>query len=133
MSDIAWIMTENGLDVDPDGNMDGTLSTAVYLSLFAPSEWWGNAYMADEEKIQGKFDALINSNRVLDNQTRLDAEVYAKDQLAWLLKSGAKPVTVAATIPSTNMLGILIEIVGPDDTMALRYGINWKNQKVEIW
>ena len=134
MSDLQFSMTSEGLDIDLDGTLDGGITTAVNLALLAPLSWWANEYAKKEEVLAGQFDNLINSGRNLTNQTRLDAEEYARKALKWLPDIGAKSYSVSATIPDTYTLQVDIDITGPDgDPINLRYGINWQTQEVTTW
>lgn len=132
MSDL-YVKIDGNLVLDNDGQpkLDGGLETAVYLALFAPPAWWGNSYLSDEARLQSRFSTLFRS--ALSNQTRLNAEVYAREALAWLSDVGAQSVTVAATIADAQTLQVLVEVVGPGgDLTKLRYGVNWTNQQIEV-
>ena len=132
MSDL-YVSPSGDLVLDNDGQpkLDGTFETAAYLSLFAPPSWWGNAYLSDEGKLESRFSSLFRAS--LNNQTRLNAEVYAREALAWLSDVGAQSVTVSAAIADAVTLQVLVDIVGPaGDLTKLRYGVNWTNQKIEV-
>ena len=134
MSDLAILMTAEGLDCTPDGDWDGSLQTAVNLSLFGPVDWWGDAYATDAEALSSKLGPLLDEAPPLTNAVRLKAEDAARADLAWLLTVGASSLAVTATIPDVGILGLTIDIVGPSgDPLRLRYGINWQTQEVTLW
>jgi phage gp46-like protein len=110
--------------------MDAGLENAVYLSIFGGSSWWGNAISRGAEKFTSQFESV--NRRTLTNATRLDAEQYAKDALAWLVTEGvAKRVTVAASMPGVGLLGLAITIEQPDRAITVRYSINWATFSVQ--
>ena len=126
--------TGNGVDLEITNGqptIDEGLQNAVHLSLFATSEWWGNLISSGPERTNSHLHEV--NRRTLTNQTRLDAEQYARDALAWLVSDGvAKKVTVTATIPSTGMLGINIAIDQPDRTTQIKYQINWRTMEARV-
>lgn len=126
--------TGDGADLliqDGQPDMDEGLENAVYLSLFTPSLWWGNAVAAEAERYASRLEEI--QRRTLTNQTRLDAEQYARDALAWMVPEGvAKRVTVAATIPAVGFLGLTVTIEQPDRTSTVRYQISWTTMAVRV-
>lgn len=103
--------------------MDSGLENAVLLSLFTPAGWWGNAISPPSGKFTSQLQTV--ARRTLNNKTRLDAEAYARDALAWMIADGAaKSITVESTLPAVNILGLIITITKPDNTLA-RYTVNW--------
>jgi phage gp46-like protein len=130
--DVRLVATDDGGDIvitDGQPDMDQGLETAVYLSLFTGRPWWGAALgAAPASDLETVFE------RNLDNRARLDAEEYARQALAWMVAEGvAKSVTVAATIPRTDVLGLTVDIVEPGGTgRLLRYHINWSAQRARV-
>lgn len=112
--------------------MDEGLENAVYLSLFSGPSWWGNILAADaSERYESKLESLYR--RTLTNQTRLDAEKYAADALAWMTaERTADKITVTAVILAVNVLGLHIKIDQPSGATELRYGINWATMEARV-
>lgn len=111
--------------------MDEGLENAVYLSLFTGPLWWGDAVSETSEQYGSLLESVLT--RTLTNQTRLDAEQYARDALAWLVSEGvAKAVTVTGTIPAVGLLGLTIAIEQPDQTITIKYQINWRTMAVRV-
>ena len=134
--DVAITHTEDGGAItfragQPD--MEQGLATAVYISLFTETGWWGNALAVPEEQIGSDLPAL--EAKPLTNRTRLDAEEAARKALEWMVEQGvAKSVTVAASIIGINALGLVVTLVEPDGTTAqtLRYRVNWQGQRAAL-
>lgn len=112
--------------------MDEGLENAVHLSLFTAPSWWGNIIAADaSERYESKLESLYR--RTLTNQTRLDAEKYASDALAWMKTEGiADKITITASIVSIGMLGLVIEIVQPARTVTIRYQMSWATMEARV-
>ena len=110
--------------------MDEGLETAVYLSMFSSPGWWGNAISEKAAQLGSDLESI--QSRTLSNQTRLDAEEYARQALAWMVSEGvAKSVTVAGSIPRADILGLVVTIEQPNGTVVtLRYQVNWSAQSV---
>jgi len=130
--DVRLTPTADGGDITLLGgqpDMDQGLETAVYVSLFSGPAWWGNLSGALDERAESNLESLLS--QTLTNQTRLDAEEYARQALAWMLRSGiAAKVTVAATLPTLGWLVLSIVIEQPGtDPAVLRYQINWAAQR----
>ena len=112
--------------------MDEGLENAVYLSLFSGPSWWGNILAAaSSERYESKIESLYR--RTLTNQTRLDAEKYVADALAWMKTEGiADKITVTSSIVSIGMLGLVIEIVQPARTVTIRYQMSWATMEARV-
>ena len=117
--------------VNGQPEMDG-LENAVYLSLFSGPSWWGNILAADaSERYESKLESLFR--RTLTNQTRLDAEKYAADALAWMMAVGAvAKITPNAVILGVNLLGLHIELTEPARVSTIRYSINWATMEARV-
>jgi phage gp46-like protein len=114
-------------------DMEGGLSTAVYLSLWTEPGWWPIPLMPVEERIEE--DSLEELEiEPLTNKVRQDYEERARKRLAWMVTQGvAKSVTVAASILSQIALGLDVTIEEPDGTTGnLRYRVNWKGQRAAL-
>ena len=133
--DPRLIETGAGADlniVNGQPEMDEGLENAVYLSLFSASSWWGNIIAADaSERYESKLESLFR--RTLTNQTRLDAEKYASDALAWMKTVGAvAKITPTAVILGVNLLGLHIELTEPARVSTIRYSINWATMEARV-
>jgi phage gp46-like protein len=116
-------------------DMEGGLSTAVYLSLWTEPGWWGNSLATTPEEKIGEEDSLEElESEPLTNKVRQDYEERARKRLAWMVSSGvAKTVTVAAAILSSIALGLTVTIEEPDgSTGTLRYKVNWQGQRAAL-
>jgi len=113
-------------------DMEQGLSTAVYISLFTESGWWGNALAEDDGQIGSELEAL--EMQPLTNKVRQDYEEGARKALAWMVSSGlAKMVTVEAVILSQIALELTVTIVEPDGTATTeRYRVNWQGQRAAL-
>ncbi len=133
--DVKLYPTEDGGQITLKNGqpyMDDGMETAVYISLFS-GDYWGNAISERDEKLESKLESLYS--RTLTNQTRLDAEQYALQALAWMKRQGiAAKIEAEASIPRTGMLGLVIKIYQPDvdDPLILKYQINWANQQISM-
>lgn len=112
--------------------MDEGLENAVYLSLFSGPSWWGNILAPDaSERYESKLESLYR--RTLTNHTRLDAEKYATDALAWMKTEGiVDKITVTAVIIGINLLGLHISIDQPARSVEIRYQLNWATMEARV-
>jgi len=110
--------------------MDDGLETAVNISLFSQSDYWGNALADDGEDVGSTFSDALSVP--LSNQARLDVIEAARSALSWLTSTGiASAVEVSATIPSAGRLDLGIIIRQPEKApAAFRYTVNWQSQKI---
>lgn len=121
----------NLLITDGQPFMDEGLENAVFISLFSSSNWWGNSVSSKSEKMESIFETVLT--RTLTNQTRLDAEEFARAALSWMTSDGvADKITVTATIPSVGFLGLVIKIEQPSKTSTIKYSINWATMAVRV-
>lgn len=133
--DVRLSLSEDGAIIKIWGGqpeMEGGLSTAVHISLFTESDWWGNALARKGEAIGSGFvDAM---RAPLTNAARLDIEEAARQALAWLTETGiAKSIEVSATIPAVGELALYLTIAQPDKAPSrFRYSVNWQNQHVAM-
>lgn len=100
--------------------MDAGLWTAVYLSLFTESGFWGDPLLGSS--LHTLTDATLS------NQTRLNAAEAARNALAWLIEEGiAESVVVEAEIPAPNRLDFVVTITEPaGEPVAYRYSQTWR-------
>lgn len=112
--------------------MDEGLENAVSLSLFTPATYWGNILaQGPSQSYVSRFPELYR--RPLTNQTRIDAEKYADEALAWMVAERiAEKITVIASIPSVNVLFLVIKIEQPQRTVTVRYQLNWAAMEARV-
>lgn len=110
--------------------MDGGLETAVNISLFTESGWWGNSIIGTDNEVGSEFEASLR--RPLTNQSRLSIIEAGRNALQWMLDTGiAEAVEFTATIPAVGRLDFVIKITQPEKTpVDFRYNVNWANQKI---
>lgn len=113
-------------------DMDQGFETAVNISLFTETGWWGNSLANPGEEIGSDF--INQLSQPLTNQARLNIIEAAKNALAWITSSGiAFSVTVNATIPEVGQLALYIEIKESEEVKHIfRYNINWQAQKIKM-
>ena len=133
--DLLLTMTEDGADISVANGqpaMDGGLSTAVLLSLWSLTGWWGNALAEGDEVLGCELETALQGT--LSVQAMLDAEESVRKALAWMVTAGiAARVTVAGQIPRADVLYLTITIDEPSGTAAsLRYSLNWRNQSARL-
>ncbi|SOD42338.1 phage GP46 family protein [Nitrosovibrio sp. Nv4] len=148
MSDIRTLFFgfERGADYALDAlglTSDDGLETAVILSLFTDRQaepadiipdgttdqrgWWADAFAdVPADKIGSRLWLLHREKQLQSVVNR--AREYAQESLDWLVDDGvAKAVTVTAEVVRTGVLGLSIEIVRPDSTVAkFRFDNFWK-------
>lgn len=145
MSDIAtvWVPAEGRGDwamAGPDLLKGRDLATSVLISLFTdaraapddvlpdasgdPRGWWGDA--GRDRPLGSKLWLLERAKRT--EETRLRAQDYAQDALAWLVEDGiAASVTVEAAWTGEKMLGVQVTIAEPDGRQVVfNYQWAWK-------
>lgn len=131
--DVQLRATDDGGDVlfaNGQPAMDPGLTTAVFISLFTGSDWWGNAIAELDEQIGSGFETVMD--RALSIHTMLDVEEKARRALAWMTEQGvAERVSVRAQIQSSTFLALEITVQEPGlDIVQARFRINWENQSV---
>jgi phage gp46-like protein len=129
--DVHLFNNENGGDINITNGimeLDSGLSTSVYISLFSSKNWWGNLINNDDQQLKSDLNTILS--RKLNNQTRLDAIVFAKRALDWMIEQNiAKTIDVEGTIPRVETLLLEIIITQPDEEQInLKYEINWQKQ-----
>lgn len=110
--------------------MDGGLETAVNISLFTESGWWGNSIIGTGHEVGSDFEEAIR--QPLTNKARLDIIEAARAALQWMLDTGiAESIDYTATIPAVGRLDFAIRIKQPEKTPEnFRYNVNWANQEI---
>ncbi|MFW6312270.1 MAG: phage GP46 family protein [Spirochaetota bacterium] len=127
--DIALISSNDGGDIlfeSGQARMEQGLFSAVYMSLFTESGWWGNRVLAEEERIGCRIEEL--RSRTLTNSTRLDFIAEARNALAWMVDQGiAGRVDVDAAIVAPGMIGVIVTIhqPGSETPQSVRFGLSW--------
>lgn len=131
MSDIALIQTRAGeFDITLQGAdllSDEGLSTAVLLSLNLNARannqngWWADVATPEAKPVGSKLWTLGRAK--LTQQTKLDAQAFAQEALAWLITEGiAKQVKVT---PNTqhSTLALHIQIIRANGSL---YSLLWQ-------
>jgi phage gp46-like protein len=133
--DLFIYPTADGGDVNiqagqPD--MDRGLWTAVYLSLFSATGWWGNAIAETGGECESTLDDTMTGT--LTPALRLDIEESARQALAWMITAGiASAVSVVATISAADRLSLAVTITQPAaDPVTYKYVLNWAAQRVAM-
>lgn len=148
MSDVKTLFFgfEQGADYAIDAlglTADDGLETAVILSLFTDRQaepgdsipdatadrrgWWADMFAdVPADKIGSRLWLLHREKQLQSVVIR--AREYAQEALDWLVEDGvAKAVNISTSIVRMGVLGIYIEIVRPDSTIAkYRFENFWK-------
>ena len=112
--------------------MDQGLENSVQISLFTLSGWWGNALLADANKIGSDFE---EQRTIVDVQTIQDYTDAARLALQWMADNRiADKIDVTITNPTLDHIKATISIYPPGhDAMKLLFnksGLNWIAQAV---
>ena len=116
--DVILYQSLNGGEIQINDGiiaMNGGLQTSVYLSLFGGNDnedvqWWGNTGEEENSKLISETQILLNSISLTTFNLRR-VEEAAKRDLQWLLNEKiATSLEVEASIPSLNMLKLVIDI-----------------------
>ena len=133
--DVKLQQTNDGGDFDvAAGVVELTpgLDTAAYLSLYGgnpgddgvgdnPGQWWGN--LLDGEPLRSRVQHVTQSVPATAANLRR-AEDAARQDLAWLLREGiVKQLTVSASIPAANRLGVRVQF---DGDQSVQFLSNWQ-------
>lgn len=112
--EITW---RNGQPV-----MDAGLMTAVYISLYTDSGWWGG--------LAGTVLSALEDG-AMSNAVRLEYVEAIRQALAWLVSEGiARSVDVESEIQGPGMLALAITITEPDGTATTyRYRPTWASTR----
>jgi phage gp46-like protein len=129
MTDIQLFQGPDGGDVEVTNGvltLDGSPSTAVYLSLFGGNveddgttskeaeQWWANRIEAEPtRRYRSQTQALLVGLPAIPANTKRIEEANLAD-LAWLTENLAKSVTSSVTIPARNTARIVITVIGHD-------------------
>ncbi|KIO49591.1 phage GP46 family protein [Nitrosospira sp. NpAV] len=148
MSDVKTLFFgfEQGADYAIDAlglTADDGLETAVILSLFTDRQaesgdiipdatadrrgWWADMFAdVPADKIGSRLWLLHREKQLQSVVIR--AREYAQEALDWLVEDGvAKAVNITTAIVRMGVLGIYIEIIRPDSTVAkYRFENFWK-------
>ena len=129
-ADVLLFQTiDNGEIELTDGvvGMTSSFRTAVYLSLFGGSDWWGNVDETTPARqynatTQTLLEALPPASRNL-----LRIEEAAKADLAWFISEGAaSSVEASASIPAVNQVKLVISIRADGQESDFEFIENWK-------
>jgi phage gp46-like protein len=133
---FSWSIAKPGLTQD-----DG-LETAVLLSLFSDRRaladdklptgddrrgWWADAYADDEEDHWGSRLWLLSRSKQTTSVLR-DAERYAQEALAWMVKdSVVQSVVCSAEIIRDSVLGLTVTMTrGSNMATKYRFEVFWQ-------
>lgn len=132
--DIKLVYTDDdGFDVELENGiltMDGSFSTAVYLSLFGCSNSnWMNNIFSNYEKLDCKFYKFMMSEP-LTIQSLRTSENYILQDLDWLKKTNAcDKITVSSELQARNRVNFSISIFANSELLYKNdYAVNWNNQ-----
>jgi len=98
------------------------LETAVYLSLFSPSDWFLNDVAeSNEEKLSSETEQIISTlPNVSKNYALLEQAI--NNDLAWLISSNlATDIRVGISSNQINRVNIVLEI----DTITYSFNEGW--------
>lgn len=128
--DVKLFNTDDGGDIDVTydtaGYFNVTLSagleTAVYLSLFGGSNWWGNIGEQPARQYNSKTEAILSGYPMTTgNLLRLEEAIRA--DLQWMTATGAATsVDASASIIDANRVQIDISVNAEDN---ITYILNW--------
>lgn len=138
---------EGGLAlVQNDLVRDSGLETAVLISMFSDRRadledalpdntkdlrgWWADATQSD--KIGSRLWLLSRSK--IENDTNIDAEIYIKECLQWMIDDGvADSIEVTVTRTGTYELSFVLIIERPKGTqdITFKYFFNWESQSLK--
>jgi len=120
--DIKIEMTNGEGDisfVDGQPVLDRGFITAIIISLYTESGFWGNVIEPDPAYNLGSGYIEAISAPITSGSLRA-AEAAATDALAWLVSSGiAKSVSVSIDNPSADRLKITVSVTKPDGSNLL--------------
>lgn len=138
MTDVVLRHTNDGGDLTIQSGlllMSEGLETAAYLSLFGGNEddpagtdtaqqWWGNLLDVELERhYRSETQFLVRSLPAIPFNLRRIEQAAARD-LQWMLDTGvAQSLTVEATIPALNRVGLgLVIITATEQRIELSFG-----------
>jgi WD40 repeat protein len=127
MSDLFLTETPDGGDLQllktGQPRTSSGLTTAVYLSLFTALSWQDATRQPG-----GRYNSRIpeiRRSRLVNNQTRLAIISAAENALSWVVDEAGGRVEVDATIESSNLINITVNVTGPQGEEVGVYGVNW--------
>lgn len=121
--DDGNISIENGIT-----QMTGGLETAVYLSLFAPEDWYGNDTIDDiNEEMRARTESIIrNKPQTSKNYQLLDQAIQL--DLKWLTdQNHADKIETSVSAAALNRVNINITITQDSNDLNLTIPIEWGN------
>lgn len=130
--DVLLFQTLNDGDISiTDGiiKMTQGLETAVYLSLFSPSDWFGNeAAETKDEELSSRTNDFIRSKPQSSKNYQLLVQAV-EDDLKWLTQNNHAD-RVSASVSSDGLNRVMISIVIEQDsgstnlTIPVEWGSN---------
>ena len=139
--DVRLFQTLDDGDIVIEGGiaeMNGGLSTAVFLSLFGGNEddngrpdnslsWWGNFIEIDpSKKYTSELQNLTESLPLITGNLRRIEDAALRDLDWFLTERIASRVTVEATIPDVNRVNILVGIEADGQESTFQFTENWR-------
>jgi len=118
--------------INGEPEMDGGFESAAYLSLFGNngSDFWGNEYATESQKLKGQFIGFIESAPItLININR--AQDLALLDLQWFIDDGiADTIGAEITEDGKNRIELTVDMQLDGNTVFENtYQINWQLQK----
>lgn len=141
MTDVRLYHADDGGEIDIVGGrfgLDDTPETAVYLSLFggneldagtaatAAKQWWGNLLEGESasRKLRSETQHLLRSLPATPANLRRVEDAAGRD-LAWMVTELDATVTVTASMPARNRVGLKVEIAIGDSIYTVRLEEKW--------
>lgn len=132
--DVLLCQTDNDGDIESiNGVVTLTcgLETAVYLSMFSGSDWWGDIQEQDPDfKMPSETEKVLESMAAIPANLRRVEEAVYRD-LAWLgNKKIANLVEVKATMPGVDEVQIVTKIEARGEESTFSFVENWQCSRV---
>ena len=132
MSDVYIFQTVNDGDINIEAGvveLRGGIESSVYLSLFsAASDWWGDIGEPSAQSYDAGFQRLLDEI-TLTSAALPRVEKEAERNLSWmLLDEVASSISVTATIPALNTLGLAFDIQAQGEESQFSFVLNWQEE-----
>lgn len=139
--DVRLFQTNNDGDIVVEGGIvefSGGLETFVYLALFGgnelddgralnPHNWWGNLGENDPARqYRSETQYLIESIPAVPSNLRIIEDAVTRDLTSLLDINAASSITVSATIPGLDRLGLQITIEADGVESSFEFVENWR-------
>lgn len=133
MTDVLFCQTADEGDIESIGgvvSLTGGFESAVYISLFGGrGEWWGDLQETDPAyKLTGETENTLKGVAAIPANLRR-VEQAAQRDLTWMKDvKAANEITVVATMPGVNKIGLSVAISARGKESIFEYTENWKWQ-----